>query len=96
MEKHGGEKHVQISGSASLFYIVKGEQGKGGVGGPLMTPTLKARILMALVEAMDAHRHDPTMLRNGCLTICHFKIPQDVVRFMFQNQINEFTFSCNK
>ena len=28
---------------------------------------------------MDLHNEDPTMMRNGCLTLCQFKIPQDVV-----------------
>merc|ERR1712038_1132377 len=25
------------------------------------------------------HREDPTMMRNGCLTLCQFNIPQDVL-----------------
>lgn len=28
---------------------------------------------------MCAHKHDDTMMRNGCLTLCQFKIPVDVV-----------------
>ncbi|WAR30526.1 ZER1-like protein [Mya arenaria] len=40
MERNKHDKHVQISGSASLFYI---------------------------------------MMRNGCLTLCHFNIPEEVL-----------------
>ena len=28
---------------------------------------------------MYAHRHDTTIVRNGCLTICQFQLPHDVV-----------------
>lgn len=43
---------------------------------------------------MEQHVTDSTMMRNGCLTICHFKIPQDVVRA--QNILNLLTLIGNK
>ena len=74
MSRHLGEKHVQISGSASLFYIVKNEDKSR------INPAMKRSILSTLINAMENHKFDPTMMRNGCLTICHFQIPHDVVR----------------
>ncbi|XP_064457407.1 protein zer-1 homolog [Ornithodoros turicata] len=73
MARHLSEKHIQIAGSASLFYIVKGEE-KGN-----FNIKIKRRIIKALLDAMCGHRNDTTMLRNGCLTLIHFKIPQDVL-----------------
>ncbi|XP_014366608.2 protein zer-1 homolog [Papilio machaon] len=73
MRRHIPEKHIQISGSATLFYIVKGkEKDKLGM-------KLKRNILNALLDAMEEHRKDETVMRNGCITICQFKIPADVL-----------------
>ena len=33
-------------------------------------------IIMTMVSLT---REDPTMMRNGCLTLCQFNIPQDVL-----------------
>ncbi|XP_049884638.1 protein zer-1 homolog [Pectinophora gossypiella] len=73
MDQHVSEKHIQISGSATLFYIVKGRE-KARIG-----IKLKRRIITALLDGMEAHLGDDTMMRNGCLTICQFKIPTDVL-----------------
>lgn len=59
--------------SATLFYIVK-EKKDAPIG-----IKLKRRIINALLDAMEAHIGDDTMMRNGCLTLCQFKIPTDVV-----------------
>lgn len=34
---------------------------------------------------MSIHRTDETMMRNGCLTLCQFKIPSDVVSGVRKN-----------
>lgn len=73
MDRHVSEKHIQISGSATLFYIVKGKE-KERIG-----IKMKKRIITALLDGMDAHLGDDTMMRNGCLTLCEFKIPNDVL-----------------
>lgn len=73
MDQHVSEKHIQISGSATLFYIVKGKE-KDRIG-----IELKRRIITALLDGMEAHLGDDTMMRNGCLTLCQFKIPTDVL-----------------
>lgn len=59
--------------SATLFYIVKGKEKDR------ISIKLKKKIISALLDAMEAHLGDDTMMRNGCLTLCQFKIPQDVV-----------------
>ncbi|CAL8113664.1 unnamed protein product [Orchesella dallaii] len=81
MNLHPSEKHVQISGSASLFYIVKNEQHVqgGNAEQEVINPPMKRMILSTIVNAMAIHKVDSTMARNGCLTICHFRIPQDVM-----------------
>ncbi|XP_019873496.2 protein zer-1 homolog isoform X2 [Aethina tumida] len=74
MDKHLHERHIQISGSATLFYIVK------GTGKELHDVVLvKRRIITTLLNGMSVHRNDDTMMRNGCLTLCQFKIPTDVL-----------------
>lgn len=74
MNRHPNERHIQISGSATLFYIVK------GTGKELHeVMQVKRRIITTLLDAMCVYRYDDTMMRNGCLTLCQFKIPDDVV-----------------
>lgn len=65
--------------SASLFYIVKSPERER----PLLNVRIKQKTISVLLKAMDMHCDDPTMMRNGCLTLCQFKIPQDVVRIWF-------------
>ncbi|CAH0547370.1 unnamed protein product [Brassicogethes aeneus] len=74
MGRHMHERHIQISGSATLFYIVK------GTGKELHDVVkVKRRIITTLLNGMSLHRDDDTMMRNGCLTLCQFKIPMDVL-----------------
>ncbi|XP_055378563.1 protein zer-1 homolog [Condylostylus longicornis] len=73
MDRHLKYKHMQISGSATLFYIVKG-QDRAKFGTPL-----KNHIIRTLLNGMQMHISDDTMLRNGYLTFCQFQMPHDVV-----------------
>lgn len=74
MNRNLHERHIQISGSATLFYIVK------GAGKELHDVVrVKRRIITTLLNGMCAHKNDDTMMRNGCLTLCQFKVPLDVV-----------------
>lgn len=73
MDKHISVKHIQISGSATLFYIVKSKE-KVKFGS-----ILKNHIIRTLLNGMSAHLSDDTMMRNGCLTLCQFSIPSDVL-----------------
>ncbi|KAI1309475.1 Protein zer-1 -like protein [Halotydeus destructor] len=74
MSRHLGEKQIQIAASASLFYIVKSDEAKHN-----FNMTVKREIIKKLLDAMHHHLYDTTMLRNGSLTLIHFKIPQDVL-----------------
>ncbi|CAD7081850.1 unnamed protein product [Hermetia illucens] len=73
MDRHLRFKHMQISGSATLFYIVKGRH-KARFGTPL-----KNHIITTLLNGMQMHITDDTMLRNGYLTLCQFSMPGDVL-----------------
>ncbi|XP_003702430.1 protein zer-1 homolog [Megachile rotundata] len=73
MEKHPLQNLIQISGSATLFYIVKMKE-KGE-----LEQRLKERIVRTLLVGMSNHRNEETMMRNGCLTLCQFQLPQDVM-----------------
>lgn len=78
MNKHLHEKHIQISGSATLFYIVK------STGIELHNDVrVKRKIITTLLNGMGIHKNDDTMMKNGCLTLCQFKIPTDVVSVLF-------------
>ncbi len=74
MQRHIHQKHIQISGSASLYYVAKSEALKRD-----LNLRVKRKILSTLLNGMLTHRDDPTMMRNGCLTLCQFQIPQDVL-----------------
>ncbi|KAL5011320.1 hypothetical protein ScPMuIL_009871 [Solemya velum] len=70
MKRHSDDRHVQISGSASLYFIVKGDQKD------FITPLQKKEIVQAILESMETFKLEQIMLRNGCLTLCHFAIPE--------------------
>ena len=59
--------------SATLFYIVKSKE--------KVDASMKRRIIGTLLAGMSAHKDEETMMRNGCLALCQFRIPQDVVCF---------------
>ncbi|KAG8230818.1 hypothetical protein J437_LFUL010598, partial [Ladona fulva] len=81
MDRHIFEKHIQISGSATLFYIVKGKDKHS------FSMRMKRKIICTLLNGMSIHRDDDTMMRNGCLTLCQFRIPQDVL-FAYERLIH--------
>ena len=67
---------IQISGSASLYYVVRSEHSNR------INIKVKQKILGTLLNGMFAHKDDSIMMRNGCLTLCQFQIPQDVVSLL--------------
>ena len=75
---------ILIICSASLFYIAKSPERS------LLNVRVKRKTISVLLKAMDMHSDDPTMMRNGCLTLSQFKIPQDVVRLHFRLSICRF------
>lgn len=73
MKRHPTDKHVQISGSASLFYIMKGEQKA------FIPQKIKRVVINCLLDGMEDLDADHVMIRNCCLTLCHLSMPQDVL-----------------
>lgn len=51
------------------------------------TVRAKKKIITTLLNGMAAHINDETMMRNGCLTLCQFKIPSDVVSRILDEKI---------
>lgn len=66
-----------VAFSATLFYIVKGTEEE-------LQRHVRKKIISTLLNGMSVHKNDETMMRNGCLTLCQFKIPVDVVRASVQ------------
>lgn len=89
MNRHLHERHIQISGSATLFYIVKGTDRE------LHDAVhVKRKIISTLLNGMSIHRNDETMMRNGCLTLCQFKIPLDVL-FEYERLVDVLLYSVH-
>jgi len=74
MDRHTHEKHIQISGSASLFYVIKSDSHKAE-----LNPKMKKKILSTLLNGMFAHKSDLTVMRNGCIILSIFRIPEDIL-----------------
>ncbi|XP_066149153.1 protein zer-1 homolog [Euwallacea fornicatus] len=89
MNRHLSERHIQISGSATLFYIVKGTSSELHE-----VVHVKRKIISTLLNGMSVHRNDETMMRNGCLTLCQFKIPIDVL-FEYERLVDVLLYSVH-
>ena len=44
-----------------------------------MSCAVKKRIITNLVNGMMCYREDETIMRNGCLNLCQFRIPNDMI-----------------
>ncbi|TMW51865.1 hypothetical protein DOY81_003061 [Sarcophaga bullata] len=89
MDRHLKFKHMQISGSATLFYIVKGRD-RTKFGTPL-----RNHIIRTLLNGMEMHVNDDTMLRNGYLTLTQFQMPNDVL-FEYERLITILLYGVSK
>ena len=81
-----------------MYYVVKSDQVKrdwnikvlkllSKMSNYTFKIQVKRRILKTLLDAMLFHRGDPTMMRNGCLILCQFQIPADVI-FDYQRLVS--------
>ena len=81
-----------------MYYVVKSDQVKrdwnikvlkaiSKMSNYIIKIQVKRRILKTLLDAMLFHRGDPTMMRNGCLILCQFQIPADVI-FDYQRLVS--------
>eukprot|EP00096_Caligus_rogercresseyi_P002418 TRINITY_DN1453_c0_g2_i1.p1 TRINITY_DN1453_c0_g2~~TRINITY_DN1453_c0_g2_i1.p1 ORF type:complete len:838 (-),score=283.76 TRINITY_DN1453_c0_g2_i1:244-2757(-) len=73
MDRHQCDSVIQISGSASLYYVLTSQINS------LINVRMKRKIIVILLNAMFNHKKDSVMMRNGCITLCQFAIPQDVL-----------------
>ena len=64
---------IQTAGSACLYYVLHYEPKDR------INTKVKQKILATLLNAMVAHKDDSDMMRNGCLILCQFQIPSDVI-----------------
>ncbi|KAF2353610.1 Armadillo-type fold [Trinorchestia longiramus] len=71
------DEHVQISSSASLFYIMRVEA--DSQESPMVTSAARQQMVSLMINAMERFPHDNILMRNGCLTISQLKVPQQVV-----------------
>ncbi|KAE9421107.1 hypothetical protein Angca_005735, partial [Angiostrongylus cantonensis] len=70
MQNHLEDSTLQIAGSASLFYIIRKVS---------MNRDTKKRVVSALLSGMETHMEEQVMVRNCCLSLCQFEIPQEIL-----------------
>ena len=78
MEQYTDNKKIQINGTAILYYLVRNCLNSGAEN-----ISVKQKVISTLLNVMYAHRHDTVIVRNGCLTVCQFQLPHDVVIHCF-------------
>uniref|UniRef100_A0A915DMX0 Uncharacterized protein n=1 Tax=Ditylenchus dipsaci TaxID=166011 RepID=A0A915DMX0_9BILA len=67
---HKTNSSLQIAGSASMFYIIRNVK---------MNRDTKRSVIYALLNGMENHIEEQVMVRNCCLSLCQFEIPQEVL-----------------
>ncbi|KAL8608126.1 hypothetical protein ACOMHN_016581 [Nucella lapillus] len=82
MKMYPSDSSIQIAGSASLFYIAKGDHKQH------ITHQHKRQIVNLLLAAMYEHCFDQTMMRNASLTLCHLNLPSDVM-FCYERLVKQ-------
>lgn len=81
MERYTDSKKIQMYCTTTLYYLVRCHLTQVA-----MNIRVKQKIISTLLNVMYAHRHDTTIVRNGCLTICQFQLPHDV-RFEYEKLV---------
>ncbi|CAH1270971.1 ZER1 [Branchiostoma lanceolatum] len=72
MRRHPKDPNIQVAGSAALYHLTK------GWGKSCDYIKLRRITIQALTSGMEHHPTELTMQRNGCLTLCNFRIPEDL------------------
>lgn len=75
MKRYPSDNQIQISGSASLFHLTRGNYKKQ------LTKTWRQAVINCLLDAIEGVSESVTLLRNCGLTLFNFSIPDD---FQFQ------------
>ena len=74
MDRYLEEKNIQISASASLYYLVKSNNLRKD-----WNLKIKRKILSTLLTGMMTHKTDHILRRNGCLIVGLFRVPVDIL-----------------
>lgn len=75
MKRYPSDNQIQISGSASLFHLTRGNYKKQ------LTKSGRQAVINCLLDAIEGVSDSVTLLRNCGLTLFNFSIPED---FQFQ------------
>uniref|UniRef100_A0A2P2HVY8 Protein zer-1 homolog n=1 Tax=Hirondellea gigas TaxID=1518452 RepID=A0A2P2HVY8_9CRUS len=75
MSRYHYDESIQISGSASLFYIMRAE----AEARHPVHPAARQQMITLMINAMERFPKDNILMRNGCLTISQLKVPQQVL-----------------
>jgi len=78
MEKHVDHSRIQISGCASLFYVLKYWKEENVNVQQLPYFYLK-RLISTVIAGMEVHIDDSAMKRNCVLIMCRLNLPEDVL-----------------
>lgn len=85
MERYADIKKFQMYCTITLYYLVR------GLLNDYINIRVKQKIISTLLNVMYGHRHDTTIVRNGCLTICQFQLPHDV-KFEYEKLVKILLF----
>ena len=77
MQRYANDKLVQISASASLFYLIRHLHIEN------ISLLCVRKLVLLLVEALERYPQDNTVVRNCCLTLCKVKTP-DQILFLYE------------
>ncbi|CAM9218736.1 unnamed protein product, partial [Lampetra fluviatilis] len=71
LRRHRYNRHVQVTGSAALFYLTGSEYRAEH------PETLRRQVLSVVLNGMEAYQ-EVTVQRNCCLTLCNFGVPEEL------------------
>ncbi|XP_071489155.1 protein zer-1 homolog [Diadema antillarum] len=80
MKRYPHDNQIQISGSASLFHLTRGQYKKQ------LTKQGRQAVISCLLDAIENISESVTLLRNCGLTLFNFTIPDDF-QFQFQRVV---------
>lgn len=77
MENHPSDKKIQLAGSASLYHLSRDDEHDNPNW--RLSMILKRRVIEATLVAMEKHLSEPQLQKNCCLTLCNFRIPNEMI-----------------
>lgn len=74
MENFQEDHRIQIAGSATLYHLSREEDENARV----LTAEQRRYIVKVTLDAMENHTAEEQLQKNCCLTLCNFRIPDEV------------------